>query len=299
MSLMQDAIQRPAILRIFALLLALQTGCSTFSLLRDPLAESDPEEERTVLFGGFSETVKEMTGNGPDQDRARELFAEAESLYTEAVQQREQDAEGDNSGFFAAAEKYDEAAKRWPDSALEEEALFKFAECQFFADEYPEAEEAYALLIKKYPRTKYLDVAQSRRFGVAQYWLQWDEQYGTSFYSMNVMDGSRPWRDPFGHAMRIFDRIRLDDPTGKLADDATLAMGNAQFKNGRYMKADDYYTDLRKTFPSSEHQFRAHFLGLKTKLDSYQGVNYSGKPLQEADKLLQQIRRQFPVEAER
>jgi outer membrane protein assembly factor BamD (BamD/ComL family) len=98
--------------------------------------------------------------------------------------------------------------------------------------------------------------------------------------------------------MRVFDRIRLDDPTGKLADDATLALGNAYFAEGKFSKADEYYTDLRKTFPSSEHQFAAHFVGLKAKLLCYEGPDYGVTPLNDAEKLVETIRRQFPTEAE-
>jgi outer membrane protein assembly factor BamD (BamD/ComL family) len=118
-----------------------------------------------------------------------------------------------------------------------------------------------------------------------------------SFFSVNITNEEVPTRDVFGHAIRVLDNIRLDDPTGKLADDASLAIGNAFFAKGKFLRADDYYTDLRKAFPSSEHQFRAHFLGLKAKLESYQGVQYSAKPLEEAEKILKQIQRQFPVEA--
>ena len=67
-------------------------------------------------------------------------------------------------------------------------------------------------------------------------------------------------------------------------------------KKGRYLEADNFYSDLRKTFPSSEHQFRAHLLGVKAKLQSYQGPDYSGDPLDEAEKLVKQIHRQFPHE---
>jgi len=74
----------------------------------------------------------------------------------------------------------------------------------------------------------------------------------------------------------VFDKIRIDDPTGKLSDDATLAAANAYFAQGDFEKADQFYTDLRKTFPSSEHQFTAHFLGLKAKLLCYSGPDYSG-----------------------
>jgi outer membrane protein assembly factor BamD (BamD/ComL family) len=99
--------------------------------------------------------------------------------------------------------------------------------------------------------------------------------------------------------MRIFDKIRIDDPTGKLADDATLAAGNEHFAAGRFYKADDYYTDLRKAYPTSEHQFLAHFLGIKSKLNSYMGPAYGGTALDDTEKLIKQTRRQFPVEAEK
>ena len=48
------------------------------------------------------------------------------------------------------------AYKRWPDSPLEEEAMFKAAESEFFADRYSKADDEYALLIKKFPSTQYL-----------------------------------------------------------------------------------------------------------------------------------------------
>ena len=64
-------------------------------------------------------------------------------------------------------------------------------------------------------------------------------------------------------------------------------------------RADEYYTDLRRTFPSSEHQFRAHFFGLKSKLEAYQGPDYSANALNKAEKLVDQIRKQFPADAEK
>ena len=84
-----------------------------------------------------------------------------------------------------------------------------------------------------------------------------------------------------------------------LADDATLSLGNENFTRGKFLKADEYYSDLRKAYPSSEHQFSAHFLGLKAKLNSYSGPAYSGAPLDEAEKIIKQMRRAFPQECER
>ena len=101
-------------------------------------------------------------------------------------------------------------------------------------------------------------------------------------------------QDTKGHALRLYDKIRLDDPTGKLADDATMAAGNAYFLAGDYLKADMFYTDLRRTYPSSEHQFKAHYLGMQAKMQCYQGEDYGVTPLEDAGKLVNQLKRQFP-----
>ena len=172
-------------------------------------------------------------------------------------------------------------------------------ESYFFADHYWDAEMAYEQLLKKYQHSRHIDSVQPRRFAIAQYWLQTWRQDKPAFYAVNLTDESKPTRGMFGHSMRVFDRIRLDDPTGRLADDATLAMANAYLKDHKFLIADEHYTDLRKTFPSSEHQFQAHFLGMKAKLEAYQGPDYSANALIEAEKLIEQMRKQFPVDAER
>jgi outer membrane protein assembly factor BamD (BamD/ComL family) len=238
--------------------------------------------------------AKKATGNGPNRQVAKELYLEAETLYKEAAQLPENERA---ERFVAAAEKYVEAAERWPGSALEQDALFMAGESYFFADRYPAANTQYERLIKAFPNSRYLDTIDQRRFAIARYWLESDRKNPEKWYSINLFDQERPWRDRRGHAMRIFDKIRIDDPTGRLADDATLAAANEYFARGQFQKADDYFTDLRTAYPTSEHQFSAHFLGMKAKLQSYLGPNYSAKSLEEAEKLIKQMRRQFPRES--
>ncbi len=196
--------------------------------------------------------------------------------------------------FLDASDQFAEAASRWPDSALEEDALFRAGESQFFADHYVKANDYFEQLLKKYPNTRYLDLVGARRFVIAQYWLKLNAEPGFKGIGINLTDNAIPWTDTFGHAIRIYDRMRLDDPTGKLADDATIAAANANFTKGNYEKADQYYSDLRTHFPSSEHQFNAHYLGIQAKLRGYRGARYTGEALEETDKLIQQVRRQFP-----
>ena len=239
--------------------------------------------------------IKGLAGQGPDPKIAKQLFADAEAAYTAALQAPEAERK---SQLAAAGAKYAAAADRWPGSALEHDSMFKAGECYFFADQYPKANEQYEKLVAAHPNSRYMDVIDAHRFSIAQYWLDLDKSAHIPFYAFNVTNKTRPWYDTSGHAFRVFDRIRIDDPTGKLSDDATLAAANAHFTAGRYLKADDLYTDLRKTFPSSEHQFLAHFLGLKSKLLCYQGPDYAGDALDQAEQLVKQIRKQFPQQAE-
>jgi outer membrane protein assembly factor BamD (BamD/ComL family) len=53
---------------------------------------------------------------------------------------------------------------------------------------------------------------------------------------------------------------------------------------------------VRSEYPRSEHQFEAHLLGLQSKIRKYQGADYDGTPLEEAEKLVKQLRTQFSSE---
>lgn len=263
--------------------------------------EAPPEEEGGLLSSlapkKLTKSVKRALGKEPDPKKAKQLYAEADAKYREAVDP--QTPEDRRKQLLAeAAPVFAKAASWWPESALEQNALFLAGESYFFADHYPDANEQYELLLKKYPNARQLDVVEARRFSMAQYWMQYNQVRPESIFSINFMDEKRPWRDSAGSAIRVYDKIRLDDPTGKLADDAALARANAYFLRGDWAMADDAYTDLRKTFPSSEHQFKAHFLGLQCKLKTYQGPAYDGTALLDAERLIKTIRKQFPEQAE-
>ena len=57
---------------------------------------------------------------------------------------------------------------------------------------------------------------------IAQYWIELESASESPLLGLNMTDKQRPWADTFGNAVRIYNRMRLDDPTGKLADDATI-----------------------------------------------------------------------------
>ena len=199
--------------------------------------------------------------------------------------------------FRQAAEEYQLAAKNWQSSALEQDALMWAGECHFFAEDYYEAEQLYAQLVKEYPRNPYLDHVDTRRFEIADYWLKVDSQNHKPFVYVNFSDPKFPWNDTGGHGKRVLEKMRIDNPTGKVSDDATMRLAVEQFQKGKYEAAADTFADVRLTYPDSEHQFNAQFLELQSLLESYQGPNYSSIPLTEAQKRVKQIVKQFPQEA--
>jgi outer membrane assembly lipoprotein YfiO len=263
----------------------------------------DPaKDEKYLLDSGSGDKIKDSVnraiGKGPDRQIATDLLDQADDAYMRASNLRAEDpTSAEAQALFAnAGELYEDAAERWPRSSLEQDALFRAGESYFFCDKYAKSNRCYEKLVSRYRGTRYMDIAQSRRFAIAKYWLDYDRAHPDTFASINFFDSQRPWRDTGGHALRVFDRIRIDDPTGKLADDATLALANGYFEARRFMDASDTYEDLRRTYPQSDHIFRAHMYELRARLESYQGEDYDNGNLVKAEKLLKTMLNQFPGE---
>lgn len=235
---------------------------------------------------GFKERVagiKEQVGLGPDQTEAQTNYNEAEELFRAEK-------------YADAAKLFKKAYKGWPDSQLEQDAMFKHAESLFYAKKYSSASKAYEKLIRKYQNSPHLDKVITRQFAIARYWEQYHSYNPNWLVTPNFLDRTRPLFDTIGHSMKNYENIRLNDPTGPLADDAIMAMGNSYFLRGRFGDADLQYELLRKEYPRSDHQYEAHILGLQTKLRKYQGPSYDGTPLEEAQVLVKQLKVQFSGE---
>lgn len=237
-----------------------------------------------------------IPGMAPPQvnkELAKSTYAEADELFNKAAKMPEGSGER-QANFRAAARKYKAAGKHWSSSALEENAFFMTAESFFFAEDYPKAEDSFVKLLKERPRTRYQDMVDKRLFEIGLFWRQFDDE----FYNLNFTDNRRPLNDTNRHSVRVMEKMRLNNPVGKLADDVTMELANISFKKGNWNEALDTYGDLISTYPDSPHQFDAHLFGVKAALLSYQGADYSGEPLEKADKMIKQMTRQFREKAE-
>ncbi|HEX2477097.1 MAG TPA: outer membrane protein assembly factor BamD, partial [Lacipirellulaceae bacterium] len=224
--------------------------------------------------------MKEAVGLGPNEQFARQQYAEGIRLFR-------------LKEYRAAEKHFQKAVERGPHSPIEQDAMFMVAESYFFDDRYIKARDAYDALVKEHPNTRYLDTVIDREWDIARYWEEYEGYSPDWLMTPNGYDRTRPWLDTIGHAIKTYDNIRLNDPTGPRADDAIMATANIYFQRGRYDDADYHYTLLRREYPRSELQFEAHLLGLQAKLRKYQGADYDGTPLEEAKTLVKQLRIQF------
>ena len=125
----------------------------------------------------------------------------------------------------------------------------------------------------------------ARRFAIARYWEQsatWKHHHWS--LTPNFTDKTRPHFDTRGHCPGVYDRVRLDDPTGPAGRRQHHGHGQCLFSVRACTKTPIISTRCcRRNIPSSEHQFNAHLLGFKPKLLRYQGPDYGNRPLDEAD----------------
>jgi len=299
-------------LTLLALLLLVNSGCRLFKPWQeDEYARAKnaiegyedkegnwirPEGSRAdkMMNSDVPKILRKIPGLGErkvDKDLARSTLKEANEIYQAALST--QDSPDRKELFRKAAKKYNQAGKHWASSSLAQDAYFMTAESYFFAEDYPKAEDSYVKLIKEYPRTRYQDRVDQRRMEIGNYWLQFPDK----FYNLNFTDKSRPLNDTENHGKRVLEKMLLDSPTGRLADDVVMDIANTEFKRENWNEALDRYRDLITVYTDSPHQFDAHFLGAKSALLAYQGPQYSSEPLEQADKLLKQMVRQFSKQA--
>ena len=194
--------------------------------------------------------IKAKMGYGPNEPLADQVFKDGILLYREKK-------------YDEAAKKFAIAADRWPDSPLEEDALFFQAESYFFADRYADAHDILLELFKKYSNTRYLDVAAAREFQIGRYWEQMDRFEDHWPITPNFTDRTRPWFDTYGNAVNALTSVHINDPTGPLADASVMAMATGDFDRGRYEDAAQNYRTLIRNYPKSQYQVKAHLMGVE------------------------------------
>jgi outer membrane protein assembly factor BamD (BamD/ComL family) len=248
---------------------------------------ANPESEQDV----GTRLVNFVTGKTQDTVKGKELYQQGDAVFRSASKKSKKDAVDD---YVQASKFFHKAGNAAPGSALEQDALFMKAESLFFANRLTDATKAYEKLQKDFPRNRHNDRVAARLFAISRYWIDAARAGDASWFKLNLTNSKLPAYDAKGHAIRVLDQIRYDDPTGRLADDATMAAAAEYIRQENFELADEFLTDLRETFTDSDHMFLAHVLGIRCKLELYAGPMYSGLVLDEAEDLIRKTRTRFP-----
>ena len=235
---------------------------------------------------------KEAIGWGADERLAKIAYDNGQALFNAARQAKAPEEQQKN--FEAAAKEFYTATWRWPDSTMEEDAMFLMAESYFFSDHYGKAQDSYTNLLKQHDNTRYLDTVIARLFAIGTYWEQIDLQYHHWPLSPNFTDKTQPLFDTIGNALACYSLVWTHDPTGPLADAVLFRVANAHFRRGEWEDAAQHYDMLRRNHPKSKYQKQAHLYELQAKLRIYQGPLYSVMPLKDAKEIAEQTLKQFP-----
>ena len=230
-------------------------------------------------------------------------------------------------GDYKTAEKsFKKVAKDFKKSDIREDALFMQAEAAYQQKHLADANDVYGGLLKEYPSTRHLDTVTKRLFETARLWLDFPEaanlsevqqvnydnfreklppeeqpkkSSGPPNHYLNFTDETRPFIDREGNAISALRLIWLNDPTGPLADDALMMTASHYSRKGNYVEADRHYTMLREEYPNSPHVQTAFLLGSHVKLMAYQGPDYDGKSLDDAEQLKESMIRLYPASEDR
>ncbi|MDO4550523.1 MAG: outer membrane protein assembly factor BamD [Planctomycetia bacterium] len=229
----------------------------------------------------ISLAFKKLRGLDPNEDAAIIAFNEGIKFF-------------DEGKYDEAVKKFYIADERWPDSALQEDAIFMCAESAFFAKRYSRAQRYYEKLLKKYEASRYLDYVSPRLFLIGRYWDQMDQVHnyrGMKFF--NFTDKERPTTDTYGNCLKAYKAIALHDSRGLWADHALMAAANAEYLRGNYESASFTYDQLIKDYPQSKHVLQACELNLSAKLLMYEGPAYDAKCLEDAEEIIERLMTQF------
>ena len=230
----------------------------------------------------FYNKSKEWIGLGPDQKKAEAAMEEGRKLMSDGQ-------------FAAAGKKFEAAAKRWPDTVLEEDARYFAGECYFQAKIYYRAYENFDRLISEF-QSKHKNTAVARLYEIGGYWVKKTEE-GAGYF--NATDKSRPSFDTFGAAEKAYKSIIFNDTRGPYYDRSMLQLGFAYMNQGKkqgdsqYEQAANWFRQLRENAINHEYASRASYLEVHCRKMAVDGAEYDSSHLLEAKELADQTLTQF------
>jgi outer membrane protein assembly factor BamD (BamD/ComL family) len=179
-----------------------------------------------------------------------------------------------------------------------EKAQYWLAETQFRLQKYVKAHENFEILIKKYPGldTEHVNKMVAREFQIAQIWLAHEDPKAKPLDWKSHFDGRAPLVDTNSFAVKALEHVRINDPTGPLADDAVLRMADHYHRSGDFDSAATYYDELINDpeHRKSEYRERALLSSIDSKIKGYIGPEYDVAGLEQAQDTITKVFTEYP-----
>jgi outer membrane protein assembly factor BamD (BamD/ComL family) len=202
-------------------------------------------------------------------------------------------------GNFPEAEKqFAKIAKDRKGTTWGEEAQFYLAETQFQRKKYIASHDSFEQPIKDYTSASdYKDKAVSREYAIAQIWIfQQDPESPRDkvipWYGR--FDGRLPPIDTAGSALQALEHVRQNDPTGPLADNASIEIANHYMRHRDYDSAALYYDQFVNSYPRSPFLQEAQHAAIDARMKAFLGPEYDASGLEKARKMVEQTIESFP-----
>ncbi|HTN75901.1 MAG TPA: tetratricopeptide repeat protein, partial [Pirellulaceae bacterium] len=160
------------------------------------------------------------------QDAPAKSSPEAEAMYADAANFQ------NNNSFELAAEEWGKFLTKYPKDPLAAKAQHYLGVCQLQLKKFDKSAEAFALVVKNYPKFEMLEDAYLN--------LGWSQ------YSQGAADPKK-----LEAAAATFAEMLKAYPKGKFADQALYFQGEAYYQTGKKAEAAASYATLLKGFEKS------------------------------------------------
>ena len=259
------------------------------------LMDWEKEQDAPVDWSKYSASTlynkwRDYIGMGPNEKEALAIMKKA----TLALMEWEKTE--DPKQLREAGELYEKAGKKWPDSILEEDALFYAGECSFFGRNYTKAKTFYKALLKKYSNSVLRRDAMERLYWIGVYWVKCAEEDPEVIGRFEGKE--RPRFSDFAGAKDAFETIFTNDVSDRgRAPDAVFALANAYMRRGvqqgdaSFEEAAKYYQRLYEFYPACKYADRAYQLAMLALYQSYRGPFYDSTPLRRAEEIAKTAQR--------
>ncbi len=192
-------------------------------------------------------------------------------------------------------------------SDAREEAIFYLAECQREQKKFRTASESYFKLFAQFSNSQFTERADLGLFEIANYWLEdtrkamaevQEQREGKRWMVMPAsfvnLSQDKPFTDTEGHALRLLERIRLNEINTPLAEKSLFYIANVKFFREDYRDADFYYSQLYNNYPNSQYAPKAVKQAIICKQLVTGGSEYDCRSVEESNRLIHVAQTAYP-----